>query len=64
MRNKFKLWVENIRNELDDIFITTEYIKQKNPDESLIPNPSTGIIHESQSCLGQVTVWESRQMTS
>lgn len=31
-------------------------------DERLIPNPSTGVIHESENCLGQVIVWESCQM--
>jgi hypothetical protein len=54
--------VEDTRNELEMLFITTEYVKHKNADESLIPNPSTGIINESENCLGQVTVWESQQM--
>jgi len=31
-------------------------------DESIVPNPSVGLIHESNVCLGQVTVWASCQM--
>lgn len=31
-------------------------------DESIVPNSSVGLIHESNVCLGRVTVWASCQM--
>jgi hypothetical protein len=62
MRTKFQLWAENKKNELEEESIKMEYVKHKNPDESRIPDPSTGISYESENCLGQVTVWKSRQI--
>ncbi|MCQ6564117.1 immunity protein TriTu family protein [Paenibacillus mendelii] len=62
VRDKFKYWVEKSKGELENSLITTEFIKYKTLDESLIPDPSTGIIHESKNCFGQVIVWESGQM--
>ncbi|WP_240421815.1 hypothetical protein [Paenibacillus periandrae] len=62
IRQKFKNWIEGNNDKLLELFISIEYVNHANTDESLIPNPSTGIIHESYNCLGQVTVWKSRQM--
>ncbi|WP_018759631.1 immunity protein TriTu family protein [Paenibacillus terrigena] len=62
MRTKFQLWVESKKKELEKVHIKMEHVRHKNPDESSIPDPSTGVIYESECCLGQVTVWESRQM--
>ncbi|TVY08208.1 immunity protein TriTu family protein [Paenibacillus cremeus] len=62
MRTKFQLWVESKKNELEEVYIKMEYVRHKNPDESRIPDPSTGVIYESECCLGQVSVWKSRQM--
>ncbi|WP_028552119.1 immunity protein TriTu family protein [Paenibacillus sp. UNC451MF] len=61
VRDKFMLWVETNKGELEDLFISTKFIKHTTP-ESSVPNPSTGIINESEQCLGQVIVWESTQM--
>jgi len=61
IRMKFKQWAESNIESLNEEFISTEFVKHK-MDESLIPNPSTVIIHESENCLGQVIVWESCQM--
>ena len=61
VRNKFKQWAESSIEQLKEEFISTEFVKHK-IDESLVPNPSTGVIHESEKCLGQVIVWESCQM--
>ncbi|OAB38298.1 hypothetical protein PMSD_08030 [Paenibacillus macquariensis subsp. defensor] len=62
IRNKFKQWANSNIEELRIVNILTELVKHNNIDESHLPNPSTGIIHESKSCLGQVIVWESHQM--
>lgn len=59
IRDKFKIWVDRNNHSLADL--STEYIKHTNPECS-VPDPSTGIINESKRCLGQVIVWESRQM--
>ncbi|MDQ0899385.1 MULTISPECIES: hypothetical protein [unclassified Paenibacillus] len=61
IRDKFKLWVESNKSDLAYLSISTEYVKHNTP-ESSVPDPSTGIINESERCLGQVTVWESAQM--
>lgn len=42
--------------------ISTEQAKQGDVDEQLIPDPSTGFVHESEYAIGQVTVWASKQM--
>lgn len=61
VRTKFRLWVEDTRNELEKLYITTEYIKHKSTDESLIPGPSTGIIQRiskllrTSNCMGIAT---------
>ncbi|BBH20450.1 hypothetical protein Back11_17950 [Paenibacillus baekrokdamisoli] len=62
IRKKFKQWADSNIEELRIVNISTEFVKHNNIDESRVPNPSTGIIHESESCLGQVIVWESHQM--
>ncbi|MGO4185351.1 hypothetical protein AB4Z45_02875 [Paenibacillus sp. MCAF9] len=61
IREKFKLWVESNKSELASLSISTEFVKHDLP-ESSVPDPSTGIINESDRCIGQVTVWESKQM--
>ncbi|WP_063565292.1 hypothetical protein [Paenibacillus sp. O199] len=42
--------------------ISTEQAKQGDVDEQLIPDPSTGFVHESVYAIGQVTFWASKQM--
>ncbi|GIO95983.1 hypothetical protein J14TS5_10690 [Paenibacillus lautus] len=61
VRTKFKHWAERKIESLNKVFISTEFVKHK-MDESFVPNPSIGLIHESNVCLGQVTVWASCQM--
>lgn len=61
IRNKFKQWAESRIDKLNVDSISSEFIKHK-IDESRVPNPSTGVIHESENCIGQVIVWESCQM--
>ncbi|QMV41317.1 immunity protein TriTu family protein [Cohnella cholangitidis] len=62
MRTKFQQWVESKKSELEAVSVAMEYVMHKNPDERRIPDPSTGVIYESERCLGQVIVWKSRQM--
>lgn len=44
---------------MQSLGISTEQAKQR---EQLIPDPSTGFVHESEYAIGQVTVWASKQM--
>ncbi|WP_146752132.1 hypothetical protein [Paenibacillus taichungensis] len=62
IRNQFNQWAQCQAERLQTLGISTEQAKQGNIDERLIPDPSTGFIHESEYAIGQVTVWASKQM--
>ncbi|UPK42735.1 immunity protein TriTu family protein [Paenibacillus pabuli] len=62
IRNEFSQWAKCQAEHLQSLGISTEPAKQGDVDEHLIPDPSTGFIHESEYAIGQVTVWESKQM--
>lgn len=62
IRNQFSQWAKRQVERLQSLGISTEQAKQGDMDEHLIPDPSTGFIHESEYAIGQVTVWASKQM--
>lgn len=57
IRNQFNQWAVRQTERLQSLAISTEQAKQGDVDEQLIPDPSTGFIHESEYAIGQVTVW-------
>ncbi|MFC9709233.1 hypothetical protein ACFTRD_13885 [Paenibacillus sp. NPDC056933] len=62
IRNQLNQWAEQYAERLQSLGISTERVKAESVGPHLIPDPSTGFIHESKYALGQVTVWESKQM--
>ncbi|WP_128103169.1 hypothetical protein [Paenibacillus sp. DCT19] len=62
LRHRFEQWVKRRAVTLQTEQIRTEQVQKDNVDERLILDPSTGFRHESRLAMGQVTVWESRQM--
>lgn len=62
IRKQFNQWAEQKAGPLRTLHITTESVNHGHVDEHYIPDPSTGFVHESEYAMGQVTVWESRQM--
>ncbi|WP_336780363.1 hypothetical protein [Paenibacillus illinoisensis] len=62
IRKQFNQWAELKAGQLQRLHITTEQVNHGRVNEQYIPNPSTGVVHESECAMGQVTVWESGQM--
>lgn len=62
IRNQFNQWARCQVERLQSLGISTEQAKQGDVDEQLIPDPSTGFVHESVYAIGQVTFWASKQM--
>ncbi|WP_339236746.1 hypothetical protein MKX40_23410 [Paenibacillus sp. FSL R5-0517] len=62
LRKQFKQWVEQQVDGLKSLHISTEQREHSVYDDHIIPDPSTGFVHESGCAIGQVTVWESGQM--
>ncbi|WP_339306214.1 hypothetical protein [Paenibacillus sp. FSL R5-0519] len=61
LRKQSKQWVEQQADGLKSLHISTEQINHSVYSEGIIPDPSTGFVHESGCAIGQVTVWESGQ---
>ncbi|WP_145046818.1 hypothetical protein [Paenibacillus xylanexedens] len=62
LRHRFEHWAKRRAVTLQSEQIRTEQVQKDDVDERLILDPSTGFRHESRLAMGQVTVWESRQM--
>ncbi|WP_418038885.1 hypothetical protein [Paenibacillus xylanilyticus] len=62
LQKKFRQWAELKAGPLQRLHITTEPVNHGHVNEQYIPDPSTGVVHESECAMGQVTVWESGQM--
>ncbi len=62
LQKKFVQWAELKAGPLRTLHITTEPVNHGRVNEQYIPDPSTGVVHESECAMGQVTVWESGQM--
>ncbi|MED1780545.1 hypothetical protein P4V43_01755 [Brevibacillus fortis] len=54
-------WADLKSAELCSLSISSEIFNREFIDEKRVQDPSLGVIHESQYCLGQILVWESQQ---
>jgi len=61
VREKFADWAKIMSDFLNEISISTTFVKYEKSEKE-IGNPNTAIIHESEKYMGEVFVWESRQM--
>jgi len=61
VREKFTDWVKTKSNFLNEISVSTTFVKYEKSEKE-IGDPNTAIIHESEKYMGEVFVWESGQM--
>lgn len=54
-------WADRKSAELNSLNISSEIFNREFKDDKRVQDPSLGVIHESQHCLGQILVWESQQ---
>ncbi|MED1943613.1 MULTISPECIES: hypothetical protein [Brevibacillus] len=57
----FRDWAECRSVELQKSNISSEIISREFIDSKIVHDPSARVIHESQLCIGQITVWKSQQ---
>ena len=60
-REKITDWAKTKSNFLNEISISTTFVKYEKGEEEIV-DPNTAIIHESEKYMGEVFVWESGQM--
>jgi hypothetical protein len=61
VRLSFRKWMESKIEQLNSDFISTEFIVP-NIDEESIAKPFMKVLHESENCLGQIVVYDSREI--
>lgn len=62
IRKKFKEWAEGSITLLKNQSISTEFVELRVDDIGYLAKPFIRIIHESENAMGQVIIYESKEM--
>lgn len=63
LHQHFLQWAEHTQEHLQTNDIATiEFIHSQGSETSTTTDPATGVLHESELCLGKIVVWSSQQM--